>query len=136
MTQQPGRAWHAESKEQIWSALNTTAAGLSGQEAARRLEHYGPNALLPSAVRHPLFRFLAHFNSALIYFLLAASLAATLLGHLVDAGVILAVVLVNAVVGFVQEGADGTVGSTTQRSKSWMSYRLPTPLWQTLETLP
>ena len=104
MTQQPGRAWHAESKEQIWSALNTTADGLSGQEAARRLDHYGPNALLPSAVRHPLFRFLAHFNSALIYFLLAASLAATLLGHLVDAGVILAVVLVNAVVGFVQEG--------------------------------
>ena len=49
-------------------------------------------------------RFLAQFHNALIYFLLAAAVAAALLGHYVDAAVILAVVLVNAVVGFVQEG--------------------------------
>ena len=104
MIEQPAPNWHAESKERIWSELDTTSAGLSGREAARRLEQYGPNALPPSPVLHPLFRFLAHFNSALIFFLFAAAVAAIVLGHLVDAGVILAVVLVNAVVGFVQEG--------------------------------
>jgi magnesium-transporting ATPase (P-type) len=51
-----------------------------------------------------MLRFLAQFHNALIYFLLAAAVAATLLGHYVDAAVILAVVLVNAIVGFVQEG--------------------------------
>ncbi|EHJ91790.1 Cation-transporting ATPase pma1 [Vreelandella boliviensis LC1] len=56
------------------------------------------------AGRHPLLRFLTHFHNALIYFLLAAAIAASLLGHFVDASVIVAVVLVNAVVGFVQEG--------------------------------
>ena len=104
MTKQPTRKWHAGSKELIWSALDATIVGMSGEEAAKRLEQYGPNALPPSAVRHPLFRFIAHFNSALIYFLLVAAVAAGVLGHLVDAGVILAVVLVNALVGFVQEG--------------------------------
>ena len=104
VTTQPARNWHSGAKELSWTALNATVAGLSGQEAARRLTHYGANALPVSAVRHPLFRFLAHFKSALIYFLFAAALAAVVLGHVVDAGVILAVVLVNALVGFIQEG--------------------------------
>ena len=104
MTTDSARLWHSGPKELSWQALNTTVAGLSGEEAAQRLERYGPNALPPSAVRHPLFRFLAHFNSALIYFLLAAAAAAAVLGHAVDAGVILAVVLINAFVGFAQEG--------------------------------
>ena len=56
------------------------------------------------AGRHPLFRLLAQFHNALIYFLLAAALAALLLGHFVDSAVISAVVLVNALVGFIQEG--------------------------------
>ncbi len=104
MTKQPARNWHAGATELVWTALGATVDGLSGQEAANRLTHYGVNALPPSTVRHPLFRFLAHFNSALIYFLLAAALAAVVLGHLVDAGVIIAVVVVNAFVGYIQEG--------------------------------
>jgi len=51
-----------------------------------------------------VLRFLAHFHSALIYSLLAAAIAASLLGHAVDAVVILCIVVINAVVGFVQEG--------------------------------
>jgi magnesium-transporting ATPase (P-type) len=68
------------------------------------LRSNGPNALPPVKPRHPLARFLAQFNSALIYFLLAAAAGAWTLGHTVDAAVILAVVLVNALVGFIQEG--------------------------------
>ncbi len=84
--------------------LNSSAAGLSADEAARRLAVHGPNELPEAASRHPIFRFLAQFHNALIYFLLAAVLATLLLGNYVDAAVILAVVLVNAIVGFVQEG--------------------------------
>ena len=104
MMGQLARPWHAGNKDLVWTALDATAAGLSGEEAASRLIRYGANALPASAVRHPLLRFLAHFNSVLIYFLLAAAVAGVVLGHFVDAGVILAVVLVNAIVGFVQEG--------------------------------
>jgi len=70
-------------------------------EAERRRRDHGPNAIPSAARRRPLLRFLAQFNNALIYFLLAGTLAASLLGHFVDSGVILAVILVNAVVGYL-----------------------------------
>ena len=90
--------------EEILARLATTPAGLDPSEAARRLEVYGPNELPPPKSRHPILRFLSHFNNALIYFLLAGAVAAWILGHQVDAAVIAAVVVVNAIVGFVQEG--------------------------------
>jgi magnesium-transporting ATPase (P-type) len=95
---------HARDAEAVLAALETDACGLTLHEAARRLERFGPNELPAAAGRHPLFRLLSQFNNALIYFLLAGALAAWLLGHLVDASVIVVVVLVNAVVGFIQEG--------------------------------
>ncbi|MBS9477198.1 HAD-IC family P-type ATPase [Ancylobacter radicis] len=96
--------WHALPHEEVARLLEAPLGGLSPQEALRRLAAHGPNALPEPPGRSPLLRFLAQFNNALIYFLLAGALAALILGHHVDAGVIIAVVLVNAVVGFVQEG--------------------------------
>ncbi len=84
--------------------LGTGPDGLGNDEVASRLERHGRNELPEAKGRHPIFRFLAQFNNALIYFLLAGAVAALFLGHFVDAGVIVAVVVVNAVVGFVQEG--------------------------------
>jgi magnesium-transporting ATPase (P-type) len=79
------------------------AKGLTSDEAARRLKRFGPN-LLPKIRRHgPLIRFLLQFHHPLIYVLLAATAITLLLGEWVDAGVIFGVVLVNAVVGFIQE---------------------------------
>ncbi len=73
-------------------------------EAVRRLAVHGANEL-PAQQRTPaLLRFLLQFNNALILFLLAAAALAGALGHWVDASVIVAVVTVNAIVGFVQEG--------------------------------
>jgi cation-transporting P-type ATPase F len=77
--------------------------GLTPEEASRRLEREGPNALPRVDRRGPLVRFLVQFNHPLIYVLLAAAAATLLLGAVVDAGVILAVVLINAMIGFVQE---------------------------------
>jgi magnesium-transporting ATPase (P-type) len=101
---QTAGAFHAQSISGVLAALDTNPDGLSSAEASRRFELHGPNALRAARGRHPVGRFLAQFNNALLYFLLAASVAAWMLGHVVDAAVILAVILVNAVVGFVQEG--------------------------------
>ncbi|WP_018388735.1 HAD-IC family P-type ATPase [Ancylobacter sp. FA202] len=96
--------WHAIPHEEVAGRLGVTSAGLTPEEAQARLATHGPNALPEPPGRSPLLRFLAQFNNALIYFLLAGAAAAFVLAHYVDAGVIVAVVLVNALVGFIQEG--------------------------------
>jgi magnesium-transporting ATPase (P-type) len=95
---------HARPAEAVVVALGTSPRGLTAAEAAARLKQHGPNTIPPGRRRSPLLRFLAQFNNALIYFLLVGAAAAAALGHVVDTGVILAVVFVNAVVGFLQEG--------------------------------
>jgi magnesium-transporting ATPase (P-type) len=97
-------SYHACDATETLEALATSSEGLTTGEAARRLGRYGRNELPPPSPRHPLLRFLTQFNNALIYFLLAGAVAAWSLGHLIDASVIIAVVIVNAIVGFVQEG--------------------------------
>jgi len=77
--------------------------GLTWAEAAARRERTGPNELPAARRRGPLARFALQFHSPLIYVLLAAALVTALLGDHVDAIVIMAVVLLNAFVGFVQE---------------------------------
>ena len=96
--------WHDMPHGEVLARLGSGPEGLSPQAAAERLARLGPNRL--PAPRRPglLRRFLAQFNNALIYFLLASAVAAGALGHGVDAAVILAVVTVNALIGFIQEG--------------------------------
>jgi magnesium-transporting ATPase (P-type) len=105
----PGRAsldlaWHAVAPEAALEALRTTLDGLDAREAARRLEACGLNRLPRGPRRHPFMRFLRQFHDLLIYVLLAAAVMAAAVGHSMDAAVILAVVLINAVIGFIQEG--------------------------------
>lgn len=97
-------AFHAMEADAALAHLGAAPSGLDVDEAARRVGIYGRNELPETRGRHPVLRFLVHFNNALIYFLMAGALAAALVGHFIDAGVILAVVVVNAVVGFIQEG--------------------------------
>ncbi|WP_308367344.1 MULTISPECIES: cation-transporting P-type ATPase [unclassified Microbulbifer] len=96
--------WHALSQGQVLSEMETTPEGLSEDEALARLDTHGPNRLPAPPRRGMLLRFVVHFNNILIYVLLGAALITSLLGHWVDTAVILAVVLVNAVIGFAQEG--------------------------------
>ena len=95
---------HALPAAACLAALDATPAGLTAAEAARRLALFGPNRLPAPRGRGPLRRFLAQFHNVLIYVLLAAALVTALLGHATDTTVILAVVLANAVISFVQEG--------------------------------
>ncbi|MCC6001616.1 MAG: HAD-IC family P-type ATPase [Pararhodobacter sp.] len=97
-------AFHAREKGAALQALNATPDGLSGDEAARRLSEHGPNRLPEAARRGALMRFLVQFNNVLIYVLLAAALIKALMGQWIDTSVILAVVVLNAIIGFIQEG--------------------------------
>ena len=104
MASRAGEAWHARSAHYVVPALETGQDGLGDEEARRRLKRYGPNRLPSPRRQRPILRFLAQFNNVLIYVLLGAAIVTALLGHWIDAQVILAVVLVNAVIGFLQEG--------------------------------
>jgi len=96
--------WHALSTENALEQLDASAEGLSHAEAAKRLEEYGPNRLPEAARRNGFLRFLQHFHHILIYVLLGAAVITAALDHWIDTGVILAVVVANAVIGFIQEG--------------------------------
>jgi len=96
--------WHASTAEQVLRHCESRLDGLEADEAAARLERHGPNALGPAQKASTLARFLRHFHNLLIYILIAAAVGTALLGHWLDTGVILAVVLINTLIGFVQEG--------------------------------
>ncbi len=101
----PTTPWHALSPAETLARLEATEdAGLSQAEAAARLARHGPNRLAPPP-RPSLFRrFLLQFHNALIYVLLGSAVVTAALAHWVDTGVILGVVLINALIGVIQEG--------------------------------
>jgi len=96
--------WHARDAEAVVEALRTRSGGLDAAEVEERRDRHGPNRLRPPAKAGPLKRFLKHLHNILIYILIAAAVGTALLGHWVDTGVIIAVVLINTLIGFVQEG--------------------------------
>ena len=98
------RPWHALPVDKVLNALGTSHKGLTGAEAAERAARYGLNQLPPPRARSGLERLLIQFHNVLIYVLLCAGLITLSLGHLVDAAVIFAVVIINALIGFAQEG--------------------------------
>ncbi|MEC9342024.1 MAG: HAD-IC family P-type ATPase [Pseudomonadota bacterium] len=103
----PGREtepWHQLAADEVLGRLDTAPGGIGEEEAAARLERHGANRLPRPRRRSVVMRFLGHFHNILIYVLIACALVTATLGHLVDTAVILAVVLANAVIGFVQEG--------------------------------
>jgi magnesium-transporting ATPase (P-type) len=98
------KEWHAAGVDTVLEAFRASASGLSAADAARRLEQFGPNRLPEARRRSALVRFLLQFHNVFIYVLLGSAALSLLLDHVTDTLVILAVVLVNAVVGHIQEG--------------------------------
>jgi magnesium-transporting ATPase (P-type) len=97
-------AAHALPIGQLYRDLWSGPGGLTGDEARRRLALHGANRLPAVKGPGPLRRFLAQFDNVLIYVLLGAAAITAALAHWVDTAVILGVVVINAVLGFVQEG--------------------------------
>ncbi|MBE0447885.1 MAG: HAD-IC family P-type ATPase [Actinobacteria bacterium] len=95
--------WHMRPAEEVLEDLRTSIDGLTGDEAELRLEKFGPNKLVEEE-KTPVFETILHqFQDPLIYILLIAGVVTILLQDYTDAAVIFAVVILNAVIGFIQE---------------------------------
>ncbi len=96
--------WHALATEEVLAILATSQEGLDEADVLARRERHGPNRLEIQKPRSALARLLAQFHNVLIYLLIGAGIATALLDHAVDSAVIFGVVIVNALIGFLQEG--------------------------------
>ncbi len=97
--------WHHLSEKEVLDLFETNQEqGLDCLEVEERQKKIGFNVLTQRKAQSALVRFLLQFNQALVYILLAATVIKLLLGSWVDAGVIFGVILLNSIIGFVQEG--------------------------------
>lgn len=96
-------SWHSMKIEEVLSSLKTSPEGLSREEAERRLKEYGFNELKERKRVTPFQIFLGQFKDVFVIMLLIATAISFLIGEFVDAATIAAIVVLNSVVGFVQE---------------------------------
>lgn len=95
--------WHQKEISQVIEELGTSLNGLSQTEAQKRLEEYGPNELQEKEKKSPFIMFLDQFKDFLIIVLICAAVIAGVVGKPIDALAIIAIVILNAIIGFIQE---------------------------------
>ncbi|MHB8880556.1 MAG: cation-translocating P-type ATPase [Thermodesulfovibrionales bacterium] len=95
--------WHQKTVEDVTGELNTSLQGLSSEEVQKRLLEYGPNELKEKTKKTPLMMFLDQFKDFMILVLIAAAIISGIVGDPEDTIAIVIIVLLNAVIGFVQE---------------------------------
>jgi magnesium-transporting ATPase (P-type) len=103
-SQNGSAAWHAIAVDQVLRRLDSTKSGLAAADVPRRIEKYGHNKLPEGRKQGAFKRFLLQFNNILVYVLLAAGFVKLMVGLWLDAAIILGVVILNALLGFIQEG--------------------------------
>src|SRR3972149_1950135 len=96
-------AWHSKKTEQVLSELRVDQQGLGSEEVKRRLEEFGYNELKEKKRVTPLQIFLRQFKDIFVIMLLVATAISLLIGETVDALTIAVIVILNSVVGFIQE---------------------------------
>src|SRR3989344_7943532 len=96
--------WYTLEVSEIFKILGSGEHGLGDREAEHRLKQHGSNKLPESKVDSVALIFLRQFQSPLIYILLAASLVVFIMGEEVDGIVIMTVLILNAIIGSIQEG--------------------------------
>ncbi|MFX1369466.1 MAG: cation-translocating P-type ATPase, partial [Promethearchaeota archaeon] len=97
------------------AGLGANPEGLTRQEAASRLDEFGPNELALSEGKNPIILFLRQFNSPLVYVLILAAVISIIADHAIDAVVIAIILVINSIIGFVQEWkAEKTIESVKQ----------------------
>lgn len=98
------KEWHNMGSSEVLSIMQTNAAkGLSTKEATKRLTNLGPNRIQERKKANPIKMFLSQFTDFMVLVLLAATMISGLLGEYADAITIMAIVVVNAILGFIQE---------------------------------
>ena len=104
MTDVQQSKWHALTADEAITQLETTRDGLSQEQVSQRLSSFGPNKLPEAPQASTLARFLKQFANLLVIVLMVAGILTAFLQHWIDTAVIFAVVIVNALIGVVQEG--------------------------------
>jgi Ca2+-transporting ATPase len=95
--------WHKKSIEEVFQELQSSSQGLSAAEVAKRLQQYGPNELQETKRKTLFMMFLDQFRDFMILVLIAAAVVSGLIGELADTIAIIVIVILNAIIGFVQE---------------------------------
>ena len=95
--------WHTMETEEVVGGLKTNKKGLSVEEAQRRLQEFGPNELIGKKGITPFQIFLGQFKDIFVIMLLVAIAISMLIGEMIEASIIGAIVVLNSVVGFYQE---------------------------------
>lgn len=95
--------WHQLDIKSTCEKLKTSPNGLSGAEAANRINEYGHNEIIEKKKRSPVAMFLSQFKDFMIIVLLGAAILAGIFGDVVDTVAIIVIVILNAIIGFVQE---------------------------------
>ena len=95
--------WHALKAEEVLNHLEVQDKGLTSEEAKKRLEHYGPNQLEEAPRPTFLQTLWEQLNNFVVILLIIASIISALLGDYIEASAIMAIVVLNAVLGIVQE---------------------------------
>ncbi len=109
---QKEETFHDKSTEYVLKEFNSRIEGLSEEESKRKKQKHGSNELPEKSKASFIILFLKQFNSLMIYVLIASATISFFLGRLIDAYVILAVVLINVLLGFFQEyKAEQTINS-------------------------
>ena len=116
-----GRHWHHMPIQQIQLILETNLTeGLDRFQIQHRQERFGPNAITPQKRKGPFLRFLSQLNNPLILVLILASLITLFVKGPIDAGIIFLVVLINALVGFIQESrAENSIAALANSMKTF-----------------
>ncbi|QTL98683.1 HAD-IC family P-type ATPase [Iocasia frigidifontis] len=107
--------YYQEKIEEIFSTLNTDIEGLSNKEAEKRLTKYGENKLSVKKERSKLLLFFSQFKDILTIMLLVASTLSLFIGSYRDAGIMLAIVIINVIVGFAQENKAEAIMSSLKK---------------------
>ncbi len=95
--------WYSRTVDEVFKRLKTSKEGLSEEEAQKRLEKYGENEIEEEEEISPVKIFLEQFQDFLIWILIAAAIISMVVGHAIDAYLILAIVFANGIFGFVQD---------------------------------
>ncbi len=95
--------WHALSSKEVLREVESSGDGLSESEVQKRFARFGKNVLREHKRKSLLKLLLEQFNSLLVYILIIATMLSAIMENWIDAGVIGVIVVLNAVIGFVQE---------------------------------
>lgn len=97
-------SWESMPVDEVFDSFQISEDGASQEEAEKRLGFFGENKLPEGKKKSKILKFLLQFNNALIYVLIVAAIITGVMQHWIDMGVILGVIIINAVIGHIQEG--------------------------------